>query len=259
MASIIENIGFIILVCFSFMLLLNLAIKLFSWLLNTSSPHIIDGMINSKQMMIFPQDPSLSNSVTIYRSNDQFGGIEFTWSVWIFIDDLTYGQGQYRHVFSKGDNNSSYNGKMSLNNGPGLYINPTTNDMTVFMNTFVNPGTTDKSSIEEEVVLKDVPMNKWFNVIIKCQNKDLVVYVNGMVANSIKLHNVPKQNYGSIYLSNNGGFSGNTSNLWYYSYALSSVEIQDLVKNGPNTSIVSGSTLNQKNADYLSLRWYFNN
>jgi len=111
---------------------------------------------------------------------------------------------------------------------------------------------------EEEVVIKDVPMNKWFNVIIKCQNKDLIVYVNGMVANSIKLHNVPKQNYGSIYMSNNGGFSGNTSNLWYYSYALSSIEIQNLVKNGPNTSIVSGSTINQKNADYLSLRWYFN-
>jgi len=258
MASILENTAFILLVCFTFTIILNLGIKLFAWLFNTVNVHIIDGMINSKQLFVVPQDPSVSNSVTIYRSNDQQGGIEFTWSIWVFIDDLTYNEGKYKHVFSKGDNNSTDNGKMSLNNAPGLYINPNTNDMTVFMNTFINPGTTDKSMIEEEVVIKDVPMNKWFNVIIKCQNKDLIVYVNGMVANSIKLHNVPKQNYGSIYMSNNGGFSGNTSNLWYYSYALSSIEIQNLVKNGPNTSIVSGSTINQKNADYLSLRWYFN-
>ena len=54
------------------------------------SPHLIDGMVDAKQQIVFPQDPADSNAVTIYRSVNENKGIEFTWSVWIFIDDLKY-------------------------------------------------------------------------------------------------------------------------------------------------------------------------
>ena len=128
------------------------------------------------------------------------------------------------------------------------------------MNTFIDPYEKDTTAIDEEIVILDVPMNKWFNVMIRCQNTELTIYVNGMVSNSRQLRNVPKQNYGDVFVSANGGFSGYTSNLWYYNYALGSVEIQNLVKQGPNTTVTSGSPLTLKtNPDYLSLKWYFRN
>lgn len=54
------------------------------------NPILIDGMIDSRQMMIIPQDPSARGAKPIYRSDNEREGIEFTWSVWINIDDYSY-------------------------------------------------------------------------------------------------------------------------------------------------------------------------
>ena len=93
--------------------------------------------------------------------------------------------------------------------------------------------------------------------LVNAQNKTLDEYMNGTITKSIELIGVPKQNYGEIYVAMNGGFNGYISNLWYYSYALGTLAIEDLVKKGPNTNISDNSSLKDKNADYLSLRWYF--
>ena len=100
-------------------------------------------------------------------------------------------------------------------------------------------------------------MNKWINVIIRCENTELDVYINGSIARSYKLHGVPKQNYGDVYVAMNGGFSGNISNLWYYNHALGAGEIQSISAKGPNTKLLSANGNTIKNTSYLSTRWYF--
>jgi hypothetical protein len=146
-------------------------------------------------------------------------------------------------------NNSENHGIMFPNNAPGLYIRPNSNDLVVIMNTF--------NVINEELIIPDVPLNKWVNVIIRCQNKTLDVYINGTITRSINLIGVPKQNYGDVYVALNGGFNGYISNLWYYNYALGTTAIQNIVKNGPNTTLINGNNgINSTVANYLSLRWF---
>jgi hypothetical protein len=111
--------------------------------------------------------------------------------------------------------------------------------------------------INEEILIPDIPLNKWVNIIIRCQNNSLDVYINGTIVKSHHLHGVPKQNYGDVYVAPNGGFSGYISNLWYYNYALPTTDIATLVKNGPNTNMKGTNSLSLKNANYLSLRWFF--
>jgi hypothetical protein len=135
------------------------------------------------------------------------------------------------------------------NNAPGLYIAPNTNELVVIMNTF--------EVINEEIKIPDIPINKWINVIIRCKNRNLDVYINGTITRSLQLVGVPKQNYGNVYVSLNGGFSGYTSNLQYFNYALGTLAIQNLVQKGPSTKMAGSSSMNLKNPDYLSLRWYF--
>jgi hypothetical protein len=94
------------------------------------------------------------------------------------------------------------------------------------------------------------------NVIIRCENNKLDVFINGTITRSMELNGVPKQNYGDVYIAANGGFSGYISNLWYYNYALGTLEISNLVKQGPNTTLAY-SMVNDKLSKYLSLRWYF--
>lgn len=69
-----------------------------------NSPHLIDGMLDGRQTVVIPQDPKASGSITINRSKNGPAGIEFTWSVWVYINDLQYLSGQYRHIFHKGNN-----------------------------------------------------------------------------------------------------------------------------------------------------------
>jgi hypothetical protein len=212
-------------------------------------------MIDAKQLIVIQQDPSLTDSITITRSSNATEGIEFTWSVWIYIDDLTYNSGRYRCVFYKGNdyaknpNSQDSQGLNFPNNAPGLYISPNSNSLVVMMNTF--------NVINEEITIDNIPINKWVNVIIRCENNTLDIYVNGTIIKSHHLHGVPKQNYGDVYIAPNGGFSGYISNLWYYNYALGTAEIAKLTNKGPNTHMKGSNGLNIKKPDYLSLRWFF--
>ena len=248
--SIVTKIAFLLLVIFLFVILLRLGISFLSWALSiNASPKLINGMVDAKQMLIFQQDPSYNNAATIYRSVNATDGIEFTWSVWIFIDNLQYLPGQYKHIFHKGNNQLASTGLNFPNNAPGLYIAPNTNSIVVIMNSY--------NEINEEVTIPNIPLNKWVNVIIRCQNNKMNVYINGTITRSIELAGVPKQNYGDVYVAMNGGFDGFISNLWYYNYALGTGSINSLVNNGPNTKIIGSNGLSNKMAKYLSLRWYF--
>ena len=257
--SLVAKVAFLLLVLFVFILLFRLGMMVLGYFLTApDNPTLIDGMVDAKQLVVIPQDPANSSSITIQRSVNATDGIEFTWSVWVFIDDLTYNSGQYRCVFYKGndfsaDPNAS-EGQQGLNfpnNAPGVYITPNTNNLVVFMNTF--------NVINEQITIEDIPINKWFNLIIRCQNTTLDVYMTGLIVKSHELHGVPKQNYGNVYVAANGGFSGNISDLKYYSYALGTSAINRIMTKGPNTYSKDTllNSLQVKNPNYLSLRWYF--
>jgi len=246
--SLVAKFIFLILVVFIFILLLHLGITFLSWWFAPNpSPMLVSGTVQANQTIIIPQDPSSNGAIPILRSQNQRDGIEFTWCVWVYIDDLNP-LGQYKHIFYKGNDNLLSNGMNYPNNAPGLYIAPNTNSFVVIMNTY--------NDINEEIIIPDVPLNKWVNVIIRCQNTNLDVYINGVITRSIELNGVPKQNYGNVYVGMNGGFDGFISNLQYFNYALPITKINNIVNAGPNTTPSTTNNLYNKNSDYLSLRWY---
>jgi len=249
--SLVAKFAFLLVVIFGFIILLKFGISIVAYFMSPNqSPHLIDGMVDAKNALIFPQDPNSNNeTVTIYRSINERDGLEFTWSVWIYINTLQYLQGQYKHIFYKGNSNLAETGLNFPNNAPGLYLAPDSNELVVMMNTF--------DVINEEIKIPNIPLNKWMNVIIRCQNRTLDVYINGTVARSLQLTSVPKQNYGDVYVGMNGGFDGYISNLWYHNYALGTAAIQNLVRKGPNTKMQGSNGMNLKESNYLSLRWFF--
>lgn len=248
--SLVAKFAFLLLVVIGFVVLLNVGMSILAYFLKPNeSPHLINGMIEAKEMIIFPQDPSDNDAVTIFRSNNAKDGIEFTWSSWLFINSVQGNPGVFKHVFSKGNSEMTPNGIIQPNNAPGLYIAPNTNTLVVIMNTY--------NVINEEIMIPDIPMNKWVNVIIRCKNTTLDVYINGTIARSVNLMGVPKQNYGDVYVGMNGGFDGYISNLWYYNYSLGTTDIQNIVNSGPDTTLIRGNGLVDRMYNYLSLRWFF--
>ena len=252
--SLVAKFSFLLIVIFAFIVLLGFIVNIISYFLeNNKYQKIINGMIDaSSTTLVIPQDPSISGAKTIYRSINQLSGIEFTWSVWIYINSIsnnnTY---DYQHIFSKGNYGPKTLGINEPNNAPGLYINTRNkNELTVIMDTYNNPYNV--------IDVPNIPMNKWVNVMLVCQNTTIDIYINGVITKSGNLNGIPKQNYGDVYVALNNGFDGYISNLWYYSYALGTVAIEDLVKRGPNTKMTGNNQgMNDKQMDYLSLRWYF--
>ena len=251
--SLVTKFFFLLLVIFGFIILLTISINVILYFLSPSSNRqLIDGMINaSTEMIVIKQDPNDKTSKTLYRSINESQGLEFTWSVWIYINSININATTpYQHVFSKGNYGLGTNNLYNFNNAPGLYISNNTNTMYVVMDTYSAP-----SNPSNGLEIPDIPLNKWVNIIIICKNNSLDVYVNGIITKSENLEGIPKQNYGDVYVAANNGFNGYISNLWYYNYALGTLAIQNLVKKGPNTTMKDNMIL--KDPNYLSLRWYF--
>ena len=253
--SIVAKFAFLILVLIIFVVLLRVGTALLaSAYAPKSNPILINGMVDARQLIKIPQDPSINGSIPIIRSQNEDTGLVFTWSVWINIEDLQYRKGEYKHIFHKGNADINLSktpiGMNYPNNAPGLYIAPTTNDLVVVMNTFEN--------INEEVLIKDIPLNKWINVIIRVDEQHrLDVYINGRLIRRHIMEGIPRQNYDDVYVSMNGGFSGYTSNLRYFNSAIGPAEIQSIVNSGPSLKMLSSNAAATKSGyQFLSLRWY---
>lgn len=253
--TIIAKFAFIILVLIVFLFLMNLGISLISYFTRpSSSPYIINGMIDGTDDMIISQDPKNAESKPIYKSNNESEGLEFTWSSWIYINDLNKDTTKYQHIFSKGDGGfDPVTNIASVNNAPGMYISPMTNKLHIIMDTvrsekdsIINPNT---------IEIDNIPLKKWVHIAIRAMNTKIDVYVNGIIASRLEMLDVPKQNYGNIYIAQNGGFIGKLSALRYYNRALNIFEINHIVSSGPNLSVANNKGVD-KEFKYLSNYWY---
>lgn len=259
--SMVAKIAFIILVLIVFMALLSLAMSILGYFLQSSTtPYIVYGTLNGFDSKVIPTDPKQPNYVNIQRSNNQATGAEFSYSIWLNMNNHSGSTTKFQHVFNKGDGNFQGGGATvsAVNNAPGFYI--TTNDSTDSKGQCVGHvvmDTVDPAKPTSIVDIVGLPYNQWVNLVIRLENKMLDIYVNGVITNRVVLPAVPKQNYNDINVCQNGGFSGMLSNLRYYNYALSAFEINALVLGGPNTAVSKMSSSAKTGSPYfLSYNWY---
>ncbi len=81
----------------------------------------------------------------------------------------------------------------------------------------------------------DIPLQRWNHIVVILWNRNLDVYLNGKLARSCALKSVPQLNNGSLFLFQDGGFSGDLANLRYYNRAISTNEVYSIYKQGPET------------------------
>lgn len=245
--SIISKFVFLLLVLIVFIMLMNLGVYIISYFLRpNTTPYVVKGLINGNRQIIVPQDPTNSNSITIYRSNNEDKGLEFTWTVWLHVDALPWGA--YNRIFSKGNGTSQNGPTLSLYKGTDTSgASDNTGTIKIRMDTVAAETATDGNVVD----IKNIPMGRWFNLAVRMQNKIMDVYVNGVVAKRHVFKNVPKQNYSDVQV---GGFNGNLSDLRYFNSALNVFQINNIAMAGPNLTAANSST--DTKFDYLSSSWY---
>ena len=226
---------------------------------------LLDYTANPDDMTItIHQDPSkYMDAKPIGLSMNERTGIEFGYSFYLYVLPSTFtGNSTFKHVFHKG-----FSTAWPLM-GPGVFIHGSTNTMRVMMNTYANPYT--------YVDITNIPVQKWFHVVLNSYRGGLDIFINGNLANRIPFTNtLPYQNFQDIILFSNsnmntlrgsgipalngddfqleGSFKGSLSNLIYARYALSVNEIQNLMAAGPST-IVKKKTMQVP--PYMGDNWW---
>ena len=228
-AYIIMGLIFIILILLVIYLTQNLLMSIYS---NSSKKTILlNGTKDATEETTITQDPSLTNSITVPRSENEDGGIEFTYSFWMYVNNWINTNTSEQHVFHKGEK------KGEVNFAPKVTLDGTENKMYIYMNTF------DTQEVKLEI--DNLPVKKWMNVCIVVKHKVIDIYVNGFLKRTHTFDSIPKQNYRNVYINmpNNGtdntsGYDGYFSTLVYYKYALDYYDIQGIMNSGPSKTLL---------------------
>jgi hypothetical protein len=266
--SIIAKFVFLLLVVIAFMLVVHLGMKIIAFFMQPSrTPYLVRGKVSGNADLTISQTPATNTDPIVFRSVNRSNGIEFTWSVWLKIDNLSANANtdktkrSYSHIFSKGStdfiitDDNSKRGVAAVNNAPGVYLQDTTTSngsatLRIYMDTVNNNNV--------YIDINNIPLLKWFHMAIRVKNNIMDIYINGNVAQRHIFQSVPKQNYNDVLVGKNGGFNGELSNLLYYDRALNIYEINNIILAGPNITENPANVPVSKLGyySYLSKSWY---
>jgi hypothetical protein len=260
--GIIAKFVFLILVIIIFVILFFLIVKLIGYFSKPAgNPMLINGQINASKKVVISQNPASKTAIPIQRSNNQATGIEFTWCVWLSLSPDGVGNAVtptwHSPIFVKGDAslpNNGVNPYCSMNNGPGVYFGTPSepNHLYILMDTVDTAAINSPNLV---IDISNLPTN-YFHLAVRCQNTFMDVYINGTLVKRHNLMNVPKQNYYDINVCPYNGYNGLLSNLQYFSKALNVIEINHIVRKGPNTKDVTQSSYHPALVNSISTSWY---
>ena len=218
------------------------------------------------------QDPKSPLAKTVYTSDNQRSGVEFSYSLFCYITSDTFSNGddQLYHILHKG-----YSKPYPLM-GPGLFMKGNSNTLRVYMNCY--------QTWNNYADIDNIPIEKWVHIVVSCKGNQLYVYINGNLKTKMALsgNTPPYQNYGDIYLFSqrkiiipsttaslrtgtdesqvssgalnfNGAAKGLASRVFYFAYALTYTEIQNLISMGPSP-VMEG--VNMSITPYLTDQWW---
>jgi hypothetical protein len=227
---------------------LVLAVKKYNQLSATLLPDTHMSDTKKEALIRIDQTPEGGKYPFMYPSENEVNGMEFSYSFHLYIDPANFDSTStnFRNIFYKGSANGP-----GATMAPGVFLSEAENAIRVYMNTVA------ASSAENYVEIPNIPVGKWFHMIIVQRGQNMDVYINGNVAVRKTFLQVPVINYGGIYVFSKGTYSntgtdadnlsvsncmeGMISRLKYYAYALSYNQIDSLYTEGPSSKIVSTS------------------
>jgi len=106
----------------------------------------------------------------------------------------------------------------------------------------------------EDVIIKNINIQKWVNVLVTFNNRTLDVYINGKLVKSKPFNNIIVNGNGynkDIYITPNGGFGGFISKVQYFPYFITPAKAWSIYRGGFGDAFESA--LNKYN---LSVSFY---
>jgi hypothetical protein len=246
--------------------------------INSSANHVVlfpNTYVSGSKMYTAIQNPMNPKAKTVYFSENQRSGVEFSYAMFLNIKSETFSAGERKlyHILHKGY------GQVYPLLGPGIFCWGDSNTIRVYMNCF--------EAWNNYCEIENIPVDKWFHLTLTCKGNVLYLYINGNLKKKMPLLNntPPYQNYGNVYafsprkltlsktittsletedefksggssnLVFDGAAKGMISRVNYFAYALTYTEIQSLINMQPST-VMEGPDMSL--IPYLSDTWWAN-
>ena len=233
-------------------------------------PWLIWGLIDSTEERVIRQNPRSSdldempgyandkNRITLIRSNNQDLGEVFSYSMWFYINTLG-DSNTLIPVLVKGNFQIDQNTGLNWpSNGPGIYFGNPPNSGTRGQDNVLRIVMNSFHKIDEQVVVKDIPMKKWVCLVLRVSQNNVDVYINGKIKKRLVLDTPVRQNYEDVFINyGNNKWHGHLSNIRYYNYYLNLSQIKAIFNNGPNLKRSENDALVKNAPPYLSIRYFF--
>jgi len=148
------------------------------------------------------------------------GGYGMQW--WMFIKDWNHKYGEVKNVVTRADATNTN----TLN--PQVTLHPTDSTLRILISVFgdssntasvaapLPAGTTGKTDDVFICEVPNIPLQDWFSVSLTVFDRNVDVYINGLLVKSCFLPGVPKPAAGDITLAKDGGFSGSMCGFLTY-------------------------------------------
>jgi hypothetical protein len=241
---------------------------------------------------IIESPQSAKESYTIPEAELKDSNGQFTISTWVYVNDWNYKYGEDKTILEKvvstgenipriyldeykndlkidmsvmRDSNSNFKNEMySTLENMGIdmvsinaenlecmdgYIYDASNEVQ-----YEEGAECDISATNETVIIEDIGLQKWVNIIISINTRNMDTYINGKLVKTTAFDNVVNTgllNNGDINLTPNGGFGGFISNVQYFPYFITPKKAWSIYKDGFGSSF--NNLLNKYN---MSLTFY---
>lgn len=239
--------SFLIMVLIVFILLIRLSFAMMNLFFGVDeSPVLVKGLRKANKYLKVKTTGKGGDIKPIVKSVNEDLGMEFTYSIWLNIDDTTSFTGSPRIIFTK-----NFNATSTPRGSPVLYLTKDSQSQSITLNANMESyGTSDGL-----LSVKDIPTGKWVHVAVRLEHHNFDILINGNIRQRKFIKDVPKQNTYDVLVTpgEKHGFNGLISNLHYYNRGLNSLELMDIVAKGPN---LKADKTDMVFPPFLSMRWF---
>ena len=201
------------------------------------------------------------NPSSLAASSSSGNTSNFTYSIWMYIDDWNYRYGEEKVIFGRmviGSKTSQpcpsvvlgaieNNVIVSLTVFPGQDTVPTSTASTSASSSTSSSTTTttDTSSsatpsMVHRCAVANVPIQKWVNLLVSVYSRSMDIYLDGKLVRTCVLPGVAKIDANApAYITPNGGFSGWTSKFQYFADSCDPQKAWNIYEAGYGASMLS--------------------
>jgi len=169
------------------------------------------------------------------------GGLStnYAFSTWFYVNDWTYKYGNPKIIFARSNLNNNEPMAASIKTSgpsPCVALGDTENSIHVYVSCF-SPNTTP-----DDIIVNNIPIQKWVNLSISINEKTLDVYLDGKLVKTQILSGTAKVSQNDLYLTPDGGFDGWTSKFLYFEKPMNPQQAQNIYADGPTGWLSNLST-----------------